>query len=259
MYLTRFRLNAARIGARRLLSSRQVMHAAVMAAFPNLLPTDQPTPDAPRVLWRLDNNAPGEVFLFLVSPDAPDLTHVVEQAGWPTAMVDGPGWQTRAYAPFLDRLVEGGQWGFRLTANPVHHIRRTADEPRKRTAHVTAHHQQGWLLDHDRQQRGGFRILEKPKDKRLLPGGTTHEGREHHGDRYELTVRDHRSHAFDKSRASGAKRGKPVTLVTATFDGRLEVTDPELMRRTLTQGIGKAKAYGCGLMTLAPLPQGAAR
>lgn len=259
MYLTRFRLNAARTGARRLLSSRQVMHAAVMASFPNLLPTDMPTPDAPRVLWRLDHNAPGEVFLFLVSPDAPDLTHLVEQAGWPTAMVDGPGWQTRSYAPLLDRLEKEQRWGFRLTANPVHHIRRTDDEPIKRTAHQTPHHQMGWLLDSKRQERGGFRILEKPKDKRLLPGGTAHGGSEHHGDRYELTVRDHRSHAFDKSRAVGARRGKPVSLVTATFEGRLEVIDPELMRRTLTQGLGKAKAYGCGLMTLAPLPQGAAR
>ncbi|MFG2840857.1 type I-E CRISPR-associated protein Cas6/Cse3/CasE [Streptomyces zaomyceticus] len=259
MYLTRFRFNAARTGARRLMSSRQVMHAAVMASFPHLLPTDQPTPDAPRVLWRLDHNAPGEVFLFLVSPDAPDLTHLVEQAGWPTAIVDGPGWQTRSYTPLLDRLVAGEQWEFRLTANPVHHIRRTDNEPRKRTAHLTAYHQMGWLLDEDRQERGGFRILEKPKDERLLPEGTTHQGREHHGDRYEVTVRDHRSHAFDNSRAAGARRGKPVTLVTATFDGRLEVTDPTLMRRTLTQGIGKAKAYGCGLMTLAPLPQGAAR
>ncbi|MFG3041902.1 MULTISPECIES: type I-E CRISPR-associated protein Cas6/Cse3/CasE [unclassified Streptomyces] len=259
MYLTRFRVNTARTGARRLLSSRQILHAAVMSSFPTLLPTDQPTPDTPRVLWRLDHNAPGEVFLFLVSPTAPDLTHLVEQAGWPTAIVDSPGWQTRSYTPLLDRLAQGSHWGFRLTANPVHHIRRTDDEPRKRTAHLTAYHQMGWLLDENRQKRSGFRILEKPKDKRLLPAGTTHQGREHHGDRYELIVRDHRLHAFDKTRAPATKRGKPVTLVTATFDGHLEVTDPELMRRTLTQGIGKAKAYGCGLMTLAPLPQGPPR
>ncbi|MFC8270141.1 type I-E CRISPR-associated protein Cas6/Cse3/CasE [Streptomyces cinereoruber] len=257
MYLTRFRVNTARTGARRLLASRQVLHAAVMSSFPTLLPTDQPTPDTPRVLWRLDHNAPGEVLLYLVSPDAPDLTHLVEQAGWPTALVDGPGWQTRSYTPFLDNLTTGTHWDFRLTANPVHHIRRTDDEPRKRTAHLTPHHQMGWLLDPARQERGGFRILEKPKDKRLLPQGTTHQGHEHHGDRYQLTVRDHHTSTFGKTPPPGTRRGKPVTLVTVTYDGRLEITDPDLMRRTLTQGLGKAKAYGCGLMTLAPLPQGA--
>ncbi|WP_406454022.1 type I-E CRISPR-associated protein Cas6/Cse3/CasE [Streptomyces sp. NBC_00876] len=254
MFLTRFRMNTARPGARRLLSSPQVLHAAVMASFPALLPTDTATasPDGPRVLWRLDQNARAEVLLYVVSPDKPDLTHLVEQAGWPAAAADPqtPGWQTRPYGPLLDRLAEGQQWAFRLTANPVHHIRRKADEPRKRTAHLTPVHQTAWLID--RQQRGGFRVVEKSRGERLLPSGTTYNDHEHHGDRYELTVGDRRALAFDKSRGEGG-RGSRVSLVTVTFDGRLEVTDPGAMRRTLTQGIGKAKAYGCGLLTLAPL------
>ncbi|MFF2945584.1 type I-E CRISPR-associated protein Cas6/Cse3/CasE [Streptomyces niveus] len=259
MYLTRFRVNTARPGARRLLSSPQSLHAGVMSAFPGLLPTDPDGPgtrnnDAPRVLWRLDHNARAEVFLYVVGPDRPDLTHLVEQAGWPAAALDPetPGWQTRPYTPFLDRLTEGGTWAFRLTANPVHHIRRKDGEPTKRTAHLTPVHQMGWLLDTDRQARAGFRITEKPQDERLLPGGTTHRKHEHHGDKYELIVRDQRSLSFTKSRHQPASNRGPVSLVTVTFDGRLEVTDPQALRRTLTHGLGKAKAYGCGLMTLAP-------
>ncbi|MEU9748390.1 type I-E CRISPR-associated protein Cas6/Cse3/CasE [Streptomyces niveus] len=260
MYLTRFRVNTARPGARRLLSSPQSLHAAVMSAFPGLLPTSPDSPGtrdngAPRVLWRLDHNARAEVFLYLVSPDRPDLTHLVEQTGWPTAALnpETPGWQTRPYTPFLDRLTEGDNWAFRLTANPVHQIRRKDGEPTKRTAHLTPVHQMRWLLDPERQARAGFRITEKPHAERLLPGGTTHLSKsEHHGDRYELTVRDQRSLAFSKSRDDRASKRGPVSLVTVTFDGRLEVTDPQALRRTLTQGLGKAKAYGCGLMTLAP-------
>ncbi|MFE5940530.1 type I-E CRISPR-associated protein Cas6/Cse3/CasE [Streptomyces sp. NPDC056470] len=253
MFLTRFRVNTARPGARRLLSSPQVLHAAVMSSFPDLLPTDAPGPEGPRVLWRLDHQARAEVMLYVVSPARPDLTHLVEQAGWPAAAApDNPGWQTRPYAPLLDRLSKGDHWGFRLTANPVHHIRRTDHEPRKRTAHLTPTHQMGWLLDPSRQERAGFRVLEKPDSKRLLPAGTTQHKHEHHGDRYELTVHDQRSLAFNKSAAGGSPR-QAVSLVTVTFDGRLEITDPERIRRTLTSGLGKAKAYGCGLMTLAPL------
>ncbi|MFE7030005.1 type I-E CRISPR-associated protein Cas6/Cse3/CasE [Streptomyces sp. NPDC057621] len=250
MYLTRFRVNTGRPGARRLLSSPQSLHAAAMSSFPGLLPT---TTDGPRVLWRLDHNARAEVFLYIVSPERPDLTHLVEQAGWPTAALDPdtPGWQTRPYTPFLERLTKGGTWAFRLTANPVHHIRRKDGEPTKRTAHRTPVHQKAWLLD--RQERSGFRIVEKSDENRLLPSGTTHKGHRHHGDRHELTVREPRSLAFSKSDEAGPKRHR-VTVVTATFDGRLEVTDPEALRHTLTQGLGKAKAYGCGLMTLAPLP-----
>lgn len=252
MFLTRFRVNTARPGARRLLSSPQVLHAAVMASFPGLLPSDTPAPDGPRVLWRLDQNARAEVLLYVVSPARPDLTHLVEQAGWPAAAADPetPGWQTKPYAPFLDRLAAGEKWAFRLTANPVHFIRRKPDEPKKRTAHLNPVHQMAWLLD--RQEGGGFRILEKPESKRLLPGGTTYKKHEHSGDQYELAVLDKRGLSFDKSRSSGDTRRDPVTIVTATFEGRLEVTDPAALRRTLTQGIGKAKAYGCGLITLAP-------
>ncbi|MFC7217724.1 type I-E CRISPR-associated protein Cas6/Cse3/CasE [Streptomyces polyrhachis] len=254
MFLTRFRVNTARPGSRRLLASPQAMHAAVMSAFPTLLPTAAPPQDAPRVLWRLDHTARAEVMLYVVSPDRPDLTHLVEQAGWPAAAAADPaepGWQSRPYGPFLDRLAPGTRWAFRLTANPVHHIRRKDGEPTKRTAHITPLHQMGWLLQ--RQEQGGFRVLEKPEDRRLLPSGTTHSKQPHHGDRYELAVRDKRALAFDKSRSASppAARKPHVSLVAVTFDGRLEVTDAELLRRALIQGIGKAKAYGCGLLTLA--------
>ncbi|GAA4899008.1 type I-E CRISPR-associated protein Cas6/Cse3/CasE [Streptomonospora salina] len=238
MHLTRFRLNTARSGARRLLSSPRTMHAAVMNAFPDVLPTDT---DTPRVLWRVDRNAKAEVFLYIVSPAKPDLTHVVEQAGWK----ERPNWQTYDYGPFLERLAEGHTWAFRLTANPVHSIRRKDGEPTKVTAHVTPRHQAQWLLQ--RQEAAGFRVLEKPEDQRLLP----------EGDEHELLVHDRRSNAFDKpehqpAATANGKRKNRVSLVTATFDGRLEVVDPEALRRTLTRGLGRAKAYGCGLMTLAP-------
>lgn len=233
MYLTRFRLNTARPDARRLLSSPQRMHAAVMASFPDILPTD---PQAPRVLWRADRNATAEVLLFVVSPSRPDLTHLVEQAGWPAAAASGtPGWQTYSYTPFLDKLDKGTTWNFRLTANPVHYARTKDDTPTKRTAHLTPKHQLQWLLQ--RQETAGFRILGKPEDRQLTE----------HGDEYQVIVRDQRSLDFSKRGTHGR-----VTLTTVTYDGRLQITDPDALRRVLTGGLGKAKAYGCGLMTLAP-------
>jgi len=49
MYLTRFEINKARRGAKKLLGSPQAMHAAVMSAFA----AANPGPDG-RVLWRAD-------------------------------------------------------------------------------------------------------------------------------------------------------------------------------------------------------------
>ncbi len=41
--------------------------------------------------------------------------------------------------------------------------------------------------------------------------------------------------------------------MTAQFDGYLTVTDPRLLQHALVTGVGPAKAYGCGLMTLAAI------
>ena len=238
MYLTRFRINTARSGSRRLLGSPHLMHGAVNMAFPDPPPRDG---TEPRVLWRVDPAAAGRADLFIVSPCRPELTHLVEQAGWPG--LEQPGWTTFAYGAFLDRLTADGIWGFRLTANPVHDIRRredSRDTPTKRAAHVTPRHQIGWLLK--RQERAGFEVVRTPAEHRLTE----------HGHEHEVIVHNRMPLQFGKSDTTRSSRHH-VRFTRVTFDGRLRVTDVDAFRRTLTHGLGKAKAYGCGLMTLAPM------
>lgn len=226
MYLTRFQINPQRIGGRKLLSSPQVMHASVMSSFAEV----PDRADGPRVLWRLDRDSKSRTHLCIVSPYKPDLTHLVEQAGWPTTA----RWETYDYGPFLDRLSTGDQWAFRLTANPVHSVRNKDGAPTKPTAHIGPRNQVRWLLQ--RQEAAGFKVVRRP----------TASNAQDELDAHQLVVHSRRELVFKKKSAQ-----KPVTLVTVTYDGRLEVTDPDAFRRALTRGIGKAKAYGCGLMTLA--------
>ncbi len=81
-------------------------------------------------------------------------------------------------------------------------------------------------------------MLAKPADRQLTE----------HGDEHQVMVADQRGMDFGKQGSKGR-----VTIKAVTYDGRLEVTDPDSLRTLLTSGLGKAKAYGCGLMTLAPL------
>ncbi|MBW4722317.1 type I-E CRISPR-associated protein Cas6/Cse3/CasE [Saccharothrix obliqua] len=217
MHLTRFQINAARRASRSLLASPQKLHAAVMSAFP----PSAPTPADGRVLWRVDRNQ-HQVLLYLVSPHRPDLTHLVEQVGWPTTHT----WDTRDYQPLLDRIKPGQQWAFRLKANPVGNRRKTSDSPRsQRFGHVTVAQQTDWLLT--RAERHGFAV-------------TLGEHKEP-----DVAVRGREQLVFKRQSAD-------VTLSTAVFEGHLEVTDADLLRATLINGIGPAKGYGCGLLTLAP-------
>lgn len=221
MFLSRIQLNPARRGTRRLVSSPQTLHAAVLAGFADPAPSSDG-----RVLWRLDRHGEHRLLLYVASPDRPDFTHISEQAGWPTTET----WETASYERLLDSLRAGDVWQFRLTANPVRSGRRDGWEDTKPLAHVTVSQQQQWLLD--RAERAGLRILpvaSASHDAQAVP---------------DLAVVERRVHRFDR-------QGARVTIATATYQGMLEVTDIDALRHHLTHGIGRAKAYGCGLMTLA--------
>jgi len=48
-----------------------------------------------------------------------------------------------------------------------------------------------------------------------------------------------------------AKEGRSGKIQTVMFDGVLTVTDAEAFNSQVTKGIGPAKAFGCGLLSLA--------
>jgi CRISPR system Cascade subunit CasE len=54
------------------------------------------------------------------------------------------------------------------------------------------------------------------------------------------------------SRIEGNRKGAKLTIAAVQFDGMLEVTDLERFREAILSGIGRARAYGCGLLSIAP-------
>ncbi|WP_058914445.1 type I-E CRISPR-associated protein Cas6/Cse3/CasE [Entomohabitans teleogrylli] len=48
---------------------------------------------------------------------------------------------------------------------------------------------------------------------------------------------------------------KNVTLQQATLSGRLTVVDLRLFKRSFMSGIGRGRAFGCGLLQIVPLPE----
>ncbi|MCV6612122.1 MAG: type I-E CRISPR-associated protein Cas6/Cse3/CasE [Amphritea sp.] len=49
------------------------------------------------------------------------------------------------------------------------------------------------------------------------------------------------------------QKGRKAGFSALDYEGILTVTDPELFLKTLNQGIGKARAFGCGLMLVRPI------
>ncbi|MFJ9551061.1 type I-E CRISPR-associated protein Cas6/Cse3/CasE [Streptomyces erythrochromogenes] len=247
-FLSRIRINPLRAESRRLLASPRAMHAAVQGGLPGL-------PEQARTLWRLDSDNPHRPHLFVLTTDKPDWTHLVEQAGWPGA--EGEHYAVRDYTPLLQQLAPGRTFAFRLTANPVQNTTRP-DKPTARQqtridaggrrrgfrlGHRTSAAQLNWFLS--RTARWGFDVPTAPHldETRNSHGEPPHDVR--------ITTRQHRS--FDKG--PGTTKEAQVVMNSVTFEGRLRITDPALLTEHLLGGIGPSKAYGCGLLTLAPLTE----
>lgn len=220
VYLSRIELNPQRRAARKLLGSPQAMHAAVMSCFPR-----SREEEAGRVLWRVDNHGDTR-FLYLQSRLKPELAVIEEQAGWPSSPTGVTGDLTAS----LTSLESGQYWGFRLAANPSHVV--TENGKKKRMAHVTVDHQTRWFME--RTERLGIAI-----PSRVIPGDDETE--------YPcLSVIGRGTLKFQR------RPRQEVTLGYAVFEGQLQVTDPDRLREAITNGVGRGKGYGLGLLTLVP-------
>jgi len=170
-----------------------------------------------RLLFRIEPEAGmgGPVVLVQTDTTPPDWEPLLKNGYLLRA--DGP-------KPFTPSLARGVRLRFRLVANPVKRING------KRIPLIFAMHADeqvktytDWL---GRQaERWGFRVLE---------------------------VRDAPFRTASNRTKLPAYEKHEIPHFGVRFDGLLEVVDPELLSSALRRGIGPAKAFGFGLLSLAP-------
>lgn len=167
-----------------------------------------------RILWRLDKLGHA-LYLMVLSSRRPDFTSTVEQFGWP---VVEQTWETRNYDVLLERIEAGQRWQFRLCANPTKSIVGEKGQ-RGKVCGLNQQEQHDWLTA--RMEKNGFLLVQ---------------------DEFAVTQRTQQKF----------RRGnQTVTLSTACYEGVLTVNNVSLFQKALVCGIGRAKAYGCGLLTVA--------
>ena len=240
MFLTKIDLDPARRLARKYLGSPQVMHAVVLRA------TGGDDGDGPgRVLWRADRG-PATTTLYLLSPSEPDCTQIVAEAG-----AAGTRSLTLDYSPFLATLDAGQVWAFRLTANPSYSAPRGPEVRGKRYGHVTVEQQRRWLIE--RTPRYGFELV--PVSGAAADSAATSADADAVAANASVVVVRRERPVFRRRNPDRDRRDR-VTINRTVYEGVARVTDPDALRRALVAGIGRSKAYGCGLMTLARVRRG---
>jgi len=228
MYLSRLLLDPRSRAVRRDLADCQELHRTVMAAFPQFQPLAGSARERLGVLHRLEvDRRLNRLVLYVQSLEKPDWSHLA-----PGYLEERPDLENPACKPVGEKyrgLKPGSVLAFRLQANPTRKVDKNnqQDGPRwhgKRVELRREEDQIAWLRRKGAQ--GGFdllgvRVLSQEKE----------QGR--------------------RSRSGGP--GSPLTLAAVVFEGHLRISDAEkFYHHSLARGIGPGKAYGLGLLSLAP-------
>jgi CRISPR system Cascade subunit CasE len=228
VYLSRLILNPRNRYVRRDLADCQELHCTVL----NGLPEDESHRPRDRwhVLYRTDVARTGRVTILVQSDVAPTWAHL--PAGYLTLAPDNPGLKpvAAAYASLSPQQL----LSFRLRANPT---RRVAKEDNrlfgKRVELQTYEDKLDWLAR--KGEHGGFALA---------------------GVRMRPEIPDVRAVTDDKQRGgkrkASTKPGGRLVFGSVLFEGHLRITDADVFRQTLVNGIGSGKAYGFGLLSIAP-------
>lgn len=170
-----------------------------------------------RKLWRLDYLRE-HMYLLLLSSEKPNFVRFSDQF----CALDVQE-EIKDYRVLLAQIQPGQSFRFRLRGNPVHSVQTEKGKRGKVLAHVTATHQRGWLIK--KAQACGFELTEG-----------------------EFDVVETRLLRFWRK-----QKERPVEINTVVFEGKLKVIDAVSFIKALTFGVGRAKAYGCGLLTVMAL------
>lgn len=230
MFLSRLSLNVRSARARLDLARPHEMHKTVWNCHPTLRRDPATGEFLDRLLFRVDAGG-GPPTLLVQSGVEPDWTRLPGDY-----LRDAP-----ACKPLDVTFTAGQRLRFRLRANTTKRV--AAGNPRlggtmvgKRVSLNTEADQIRWLLR--KGEAGGFTI----------PGGWVSATRPETGETVELP--NFRVDAVPEGRVHGLK-GTAGVLAAVRFEGVLVVTDPDRFRQTLYRGVGSAKGFGFGLLSVA--------
>ncbi len=223
MYLSRLLLNPRSRTVRQDSVNCYALHQRVMSGFPTV-EADGEARARLGVLYRLDVEPRGNVWRLLVQSRVEPNWRLLPADYLLTA---GGNPACKEVDQFYAALRAGQVLQFRLRANPTKKIdTKTLSDGRRRNGKRvelrTVEEQLAWLQR--KGEAGGFVPLQAATRPDKVAG----------------------------ARPTDAGGGAGLTFGSVVLDGVLRVADADRFRETLIQGVGGARAFGFGLLSVAP-------
>jgi CRISPR system Cascade subunit CasE len=230
MYLSKLVVNVTSREFRRDYTDIREMHRTVMSAYTQV--TDgTPARQSHAVLWRLDGAQRGFT-QYVQSRSQPDWSYLPE--GY---LAEPP--LVRELQPLIDAIAPGRRFAFRMVANPTRTVGRTNATGAEKSS--TAKQAQGKKIAiHLPDKQIEWLVRQADRYGFVIPTGANGQPDVAPSPCPTLTGRPH------------AQNPGTITVAPVRFEGHLIVTDHTAFIDALRNGIGRAKAYGCGLISLAP-------
>jgi len=222
VYLSLLRLDPGSSDVRRDLSDPYDLHRTIMRAFPSIVDPEQEPRSFWGVLYRLEHDRRvAHPTLYVQSRVMPDWSFIDERSLVHDSV---PNPMTKSVTNAYNRLTRGRVLRFRLRANATKKIDTKTDEAGNR--------------------RNGRRVPLLKVEEQV-----------------EWLARKSAQHGFDLQHVNIASSGAGERLrsrkVGGTFqgvlyEGQLVVREPDEFRKAIADGIGPGKAFGFGLLSIAP-------
>jgi CRISPR system Cascade subunit CasE len=204
------------------------MHQRVLSGFPDQ-GLDGHAREEFGILYRVDRTSEG-VSVLVQSHVSPTWERLPSDY---LAATFEPNPATRSLEPLLGTLHQGQVLRFRVRANPTRRL--PPENGKKRGGRVELIGDERlitWLL---RKSSGaGFDLSPRSLESDDLGVAA----------KYAVRI-------TEEPKVRARRAGAVMTFGSVLFDGRLVVTEPGLFVETLKRGIGTAKAYGFGLVSVA--------
>ena len=246
LYLSRLLINPRSRQVMSEVAQPYEMHRTLMRAFPEVTAEKRSKARGEfGVLFRAEADGPqGPCKVYVQSRIEPDWSFLDSLNHYLCADADAPGYEHKDIMLAFRKIQNGQVLSFRLRANPTKRIAKHDDAMKGKRVELTREEDQiAWLIQKGREREkdmpGGFDLLVKRVND--VSGG-------------ELLIPrvNVRCEGKKKGRKRDAVSGHATTHFAVVFEGLLRVTDANAFLETLARGVGSAKAYGFGLLSIAP-------